>query len=230
LIPTFSSPATSWVQKVALLTSAFPDDHKTLIDVTVSRLPEPLFSQTIVNTFTSLKKLLEFIAHRDQGSASTATHKLINEKWSLQPGQRPSALYAEIFLLAKHAMPTTDASTLRSLAKAKLISALPPASQALATTILGRSSDDELMVRLDDLCGVVAPGHYGVCSVEAEPPKSSTLDQKLDDLVARIAKLESSSQHHSSESLSQICWYHTKFGTKAFKCTPPCNFLRSKNL
>ncbi|XP_018400067.1 PREDICTED: uncharacterized protein LOC108777628 [Cyphomyrmex costatus] len=89
-------------------------------------------------------------------------------------------------------------------------------------------------------------GLLPICQSVVEVPKADPVTPNLADLEKRIAALEfkcsrsksrsnyrrrrnfrSKSRDKSDSTNSEICFYHRKFGSKAFKCTVPCSMSKT---
>lgn len=76
---------------------------------------------------------------------------------------------------------------------------------------------------------------------EVQQGSESDISKKLEVLISRIDALESRSRprrqsasgprsnSRGSRGKHDKCWYHFRFGEKARKCIPPCNFNDAKN-
>ncbi|CAL8073951.1 unnamed protein product [Calicophoron daubneyi] len=70
-------------------------------------------------------------------------------------------------------------------------------------------------------------------------PSTSNLQQQINLISARLDQLAKYPPHapprrrrrsRSKTSMLSRCWYHTRFGSKARKCVPPCDFHASGNV
>ncbi|KAM8702111.1 hypothetical protein ACLKA7_017676 [Drosophila subpalustris] len=144
--------------------------------------------------------------------------------------------------------PTQLLNELRGLAKDRInedflksfwMQRLPPHAQAIL-----QASNDDLsgMAKLaDKILEVEGLAHMNVASVAVPAGSTSLPAHSLHEIVTRLDSLEkrirsrSRSQSRSLANRDQIsspseCWYHSKFGSKATKCMPPCSYKSdSKN-
>ena len=90
------------------------------------------------------------------------------------------------------------------------------------------SKDDlslqELSLFADSI--VAAEKKHPVCLTY--PPEVSDLETSVDKVQLTNKPRAHRPQPQSSASNARICPYHTKWGNKAIKCTPPCSFAASK--
>ncbi len=234
IVPPFSAPAFTWVEKVRLLTKHVSlESHDLLIDVVVGKLADPLFTQVRSRKPDTMEKLLNSIVQLEHGPPLQSYQRLFNEKWQSTPGQRPSALYVELLTLARQAMPSSSEDALVSLVKAKLLSVLPPSSQALMVSAPKDRDFEELLQMLDTISAPPSPAMVAATSAENKSV-GTAIEHKLDEIVARISALETKQLRPlpprampNHENASDTCWYHAKFGAKATRCREPCKFQKN---
>ena len=164
--------------------------------------------------------------------------------------QRPSEAYFELKNLAT-VLAQDGSSTQIDLLKVLWMLRLPT---DIRTQIhnFSKKSEEDLTELADSIRGASRFAYSNSTSTaaaatptDADPPMA---DEEDDDVIAAIPRKQrrpdrrfqsrqqqprhhNSSQHHSSDlSSKQLCWYHTEFGRKAYKCQPHCIHFNSKNM
>lgn len=178
------------------------------------------------NKYITLKQEL---IRRLSISEQQRVERLLNDE---ERGDRkPSAFLRHLQSLAG---PSKDDSILRQLWMRRL----PGQVQA----ILAAQSDLTLdkLAELADKITEVTPGPSRVYKVDSEPLDLNTIMERLNSLSQQVAALtdarqrgrsrtrfasrSSSRSGTSTNGAAKTCWYHKKFGTKAYKCISPCNW------
>jgi hypothetical protein len=208
------------------------DQESLLLDVVISKLPEPLFTQINARTFSSLDKLLSSIIRLEQGSSHQTHHRFFNEPFSLNPGKKPSTMFAELLSDAKQITPQLSEEVLTVMARCKFESALPPTGKTIMALASKDSSLEDILQILDDTM-TTDIAHITVSQVAdntKQDDMACNLEKKLDEIVARISKLEgprpryTDQGYHHVQNPSDLCWYHLKFGKLARQCRAPCRY------
>lgn len=239
LVPPYVAPANVWTQKVALLTKSIPVSCQALLDVVISRLPEPLFSQVLPGTYPDLHALLARIVQLEQGSPVSVAQAFFTTP-VLTSGKKPSMLFQEYLVSARQLLPGSSSEALMGLAKMKTLAALPPAAQAIASLTPSTTPFEEVLVALDNMVSLEAPvrvSHVGAAdqssTAEAIQGTLNNVVDRLNTIEATVARVSQSprsyspsrvSFNNSSAPSSGFCWYHATFGEGALKCRPPCTW------
>lgn len=125
---------------------------------------------------------------------------------------------------------------------------LPSQVRAILATFPESASLDQLAEAADRIMDATGQQPQ-VASISHTPSVSPSLE--IQELRKEIAELKSelrrqarqnhrgqSRQNHRSQSRHRspspspddlVCWYHTKYGVRAHKCTPPCSFTSALN-
>lgn len=156
--------------------------------------------------------------------------------------QRPSQLLTRMRSLAGEAVG-------EALLKSLWLNRLPPTTQS----VLAALSDDlpQLAAVADKITDLVMPAQVNTVA-NRQTTSVSQLEQQISALTKQVSELSTmvqrrersrgSSPHgsrHRSKSqrryrsykdlADNICFYHTNFGIKAKKCSPPCSFNIAEN-
>ncbi|XP_035205628.1 uncharacterized protein LOC118180671 [Stegodyphus dumicola] len=111
--------------------------------------------------------------------------------------------------------------------------------------ILASSNENlpQLAQMADKIHDVLQP--QAISQVQHPSVDISSLQQQIQELSLQVAALQTRSQYHPrgrsksrnrnnreyqrahSGTQSDICFYHSRFGDKARKCTPPCKFQKT---
>jgi hypothetical protein len=193
VIPNFSSPASTWVNRITLLTKHITQkDSLVVIDVVLSKLPEHLYQQLASRKFEDLDSLLQQVLYLERGSITPLTNRLINDKWELQAHQKASHLYTELLDLSKQVLTKQSPDDITNFAKMKLMSALPPMAQTLISFAPPSKSFDEILCQVDDfITQQNASKPQQCCSASINPSAAAISNaQVVKDLTNRINGLE----------------------------------------
>ncbi|KAL7730892.1 hypothetical protein ACLKA6_014138 [Drosophila palustris] len=193
----------------------------------ISQITDAVLNPPAVDMYGNLKRN---IIERFCESEQKKIQKLLSD---IDLGdRRPTQLLNELRGLAKDRI---NEDFLKSL----WMQRLPPHARAIL-----QASNDDLsgMAKLaDKILEVEGLAHMNVASVAAPAGSTSLPAHSLHEIVTRLDSLEkrirsrSRSQSRSSTNRDQNsspaeCWYHSKFGSKATKCKPPCSYKSdSKN-
>jgi hypothetical protein len=214
IVPTFVAPARTWAEKVTLLTRSIPDDSQPLLEVILSRLPDPIFTQVANSAYKSRSSLLERIVQLESGSPAHLASNFFNAKPTLPHGQKPSFLFHELLATAKQLFPTSSNDIVQEMAKMKLLATLPPSTQSLIALLPKTTSIADILSTLDNsVCEPLTPNlaaaaqwqepgtledgglsnlHERIRLLEIQPVNVSSGDTTtvMDSLIARISALE----------------------------------------
>lgn len=132
--------------------------------------------------------------------------------------KRPTQLLRELRNIARS---TISDEVLKSI----FLRSLPLRMQAILAVSQGDL--DQIALTADKLHDV--PDQNVLTVQESSKP---TLQSQLHDLSESVARLEArlsrprspTPQRSSTGLCAQYCWYHMKFGKRARRCTPPCEF------
>lgn len=102
----------------------------------------------------------------------------------------------------------------------------------------------------DSICEIIQTSNQGHIQAVTSPfeqfqnEQITRLENQVKLLTESVQKLSlNTNKHHSSyrtrsrsrsnsrkspPNSTELCWYHSKFATKAKKCIPPCNFLKNQ--
>lgn len=192
----------------------------------IGEIEDIIMSPPDVNKYQTIK---EELIRRLSTSEQQRVERLLSDE---QLGDRkPSAFLRHLQSLAG---PSKDVTILRQLWMRRL----PAQVQA----ILAAQSDLALekLAELADKIIEVTPGPSRVCKVDNSQPNLDAIMERLEKLGQQVAALTDKRQRGRSRARSasrssrrsgtsadpalKLCWYHKKFGTKAAKCIPPCNW------
>ena len=161
--------------------------------------------------------------------------------------QRPSEAYFELKNLAT-VLAQDGSSSQIDLLKVLWMLRLPT---DIRTQIhnFSKKSEEDLTELADSIRGASRFAYSSSTSTaaaatptDADPPIT---DEEDDDVIAAIPRKQrrpdrrfqsrkQQPRHHNSSSSDlsskQLCWYHTEFGRKAYKCQPHCIHFNSKNM
>lgn len=113
---------------------------------------------------------------------------------------------------------------------------LPSSVQSILAAISPLTLDKAAEVA--DRVVEVTPAPVSVCSTSSVSIEDRLMEEikKLNLRIDQISRRNHSRDRNSSRQRSRSkskqydqCWYHYKFGKKAEKCTPPCNFSKNEN-
>lgn len=126
-----------------------------------------------------------------------------------------------------------------SALKSLWLNRLPSQTQA----ILAVSSESlGNLAQLADKIHELAPSSTFHVQAVSQAPSVAAMQQKIDELTQQVSELstrrsrsshrptyqrnrsKSASHKYREKKHSGMCFYHDRFGKKARKCTPPCNF------
>ena len=149
--------------------------------------------------------------------------------------RKPSQLLRRLQQLMGERASATDNTFLREL----FLKRLPGNVRMILASTASSSSLDELADLADKIMDVVVPS---VSALQPPPPQLSTEVDQLRTEVTRLKGLVKSltihqrshsrppTPRHRSPSpgpqspvAGSTCWYHSKYGTAARKCKPPCD-------
>lgn len=121
-------------------------------------------------------------------------------------------------------------------------------SQIQAILSISGETLDRLATMADRIAETITPNILSIERGVTTNTNFSTLSYKIEQLTRRFDRMSPkptvSNVRRRSESRSKsflrssskspsrssnVCWYHTKFATKATKCRPPCNFKSSSD-
>ena len=180
---------------------------------------------------TPYKVLKEQLIHRTAASEQHHLQQMFNTE---ELGDRkPTQLLRRMQQLLGDRASTTDSTFLHELFLQQLPHMILASTSTTATV-------EELAKLADKVVEVVAPT---VAATSASP--CPNIITEIEQLRAEVQILQTSVQqlarqlHGRSQSRSRqhspapqeqtTCWYHQRYGSKAKKCTPPCNYTQPSN-
>ena len=170
---------------------------------------------------------------RLQSSITTRLQELLSKE---ELGdEKPSDLYRRMKQLLGDKFHSFDADIFKQL----FYQRLPPAVQRCLFSIKDSLQSDAIATLADDFVATLPSPHASAVSstAPADDSRFTALTKQIDLLTSQVASLQKQLQHrprscsstphqrHRSRSKSPaVCWYHTRFGDNAVKCTAPCTF------
>lgn len=138
----------------------------------------------------------------------------------------------------------TDVTNDMQLIKQLWIQRLPMSVRAVVACVAKSNPNyplDELGAMADEIFD--STHNSSVESVTSPTNNNSAVDAVSNDISERISQIEktlsslqkdikrssSSSRRNNSPQNTSFCYFHKRFGNRARKCNPPCNFVVSKN-
>jgi hypothetical protein len=247
IMPPFVAPARIWCEKIKLIwpnPATAPQDLMTSIRV---KLPPHLYDALGDSHYDSHLPLLNKIAALDGPTELEAVQEVLGTNARLRADQTPRAFFREMKRVANIAFPESDPQQIDQIAWKKLHAALPASlQQTLALLPVSVANEDQL-----DALEKAWKLHSTLSTTSAAVHTQSGTDTEgltkaLNALTARLSVLERSMENvsftnavykrpfHPSPSSTpkfrgqvttgDLCWYHQKFGARAYRCEPPCRF------
>jgi hypothetical protein len=183
---------------------------------------------------TPYKILKEQLIRRTAASEQRRLQQLFNAE---ELGDRkPTQLLRRMQQLLGDRASTTDSTFLREL----FLQRLPSNVRMVLASTKATATLEELAELADKVVEVAAPT-VAATSVSSSPEILAEIEQlrstvqQLQTSVRQLTRQSrgrshSRSRQHSPAPQEQTtCWYHHKYGSKAKKCTPPCNFTQPSN-
>ena len=256
-LPVFSATNTApWFRRVEAQFKIKKISANLKSEFIVGALPEDIFNliSSWLNTYGDdvipYADLKAKIIRACQPSPEEKSQRIL-ELLKLPLGdQRPSDAYFELKNLAT-VLAQDGTSSQIDLLKVLWMLRLPT---DIRTQIhnFSKKSEEDLTELADSIRGSARFAYSSSSSTaaaatptDASPPME---DEEDDDVIAAIPRKQrrperrfqsrqqqprhhNSSNHNSSDlSSKQLCWYHTEFGRKAYKCQPHCIHFNSKNM
>lgn len=198
----------------------------------LSQVSDIIISPPSVNAYETLKnRLIDVYSDSEE-------RKLKRLLQDLDLGdKRPSILLRQMSDLAGNRV---GAEFLKSL----WLQRLPSQMQAILAT--SEETPQKLAIMADKIADITGP--VSISATEVEPKvdeiqsinaRISVIERQISDLCIKTDKLfklhsrgRSFSRNRNRNSRSRspnqerVCWYHSKFGNEATKCTKPCSFAK----
>ena len=212
-----SSNITSADQKYNLvLASLTPDIMQEVRDIVLSAadLEDPysslraaLFERTTESERTRLQKLLAREELGDRSPSQLLRH--MKRLWGEQPGSPDIGILKELFLQRL------------------------PANIQTVLMVLGDSTPLEKLAETADKMMEVSSPTPAVSSVSSNKDDViSQLQHQVRELTEAVKRLSargrprsrSRSRHRKNQDSSGMCFYHSRFGEKSYRCIKPCSF------
>jgi hypothetical protein len=247
LVPPFVAPARVWAAKISMLFPGKQPQH--LMEITKTRLPAHIFERVAESKFETVKQLLDKIIQLEETPSWQAAQQLFAAPSSISDGQLPSDQFRETLRTTRIALPACPEQQARTIAWQKTLQCLPSQmQQTLLLTQPDAEPTDKLLDFVDNACrhqrSTIANTQVAQTWSVAEettkvlhrpsssvtPSSGADITERLDSLEAAIRALGAHSSRPFPPERRQvsgdepICWFHTKFGAQALKCTPPCRF------
>jgi hypothetical protein len=239
LLPSFSAPARTWIEKISLLTEVEkPNDA--LNKAILTLLPPSLFDQLIFHKCSTPKELLNKISSLESFTQPQAAHKIFSSPPAISNQQLPSTYYYEQLRTVLIAFPEMDKRQASNLAWERTVICLSENTRNLLL-VLPEPSDLEAKLHIVDRAWQQQDSSArSIIATATQPLQSSTtIEKSISELVDRIEGLEAAIRerpqfnHKNFKSAiptletktdGHTCYYHRQFGRQARKCQPPCRF------
>ncbi|XP_025991342.1 uncharacterized protein LOC113003955 [Solenopsis invicta] len=144
---------------------------------------------------------------------------------NLAAGQVTDDILKSIFMeqLPENVRTILEISEVQDLAKLaaqadKIIEMARPSSSTIQAVSGGQNNSDKLLKEIVEL--------------KQQVKKLALRDRQRSGSRGRTPSRGRAKQRGNNDSnkSSEYCYYHNKFGDKAFKCTPPCSYDKTKSL
>ena len=185
---------------------------------------------------TPYKILKEQLIRRTAASEQRRLQQLFNAE---ELGDRkPTQLLRRMQQLLGERASTTDSTFLREL----FLQRLPSNVRMVLASTNTTATLEELAELADKVVEVAAPT---VAATSVSPGPSPEILAEIEQLRSAVEQLQTSvkqltrqsrnrshsrnRQHSPAPQEQTTCWYHQKYGSKAKKCNPPCDFTQPPN-
>ena len=234
-LPTFSSPARVWAQKVRLLYPLTSSAPPQIVEAIKAQLPTKLFDATADLHYESHLPLLEKIVALEGPTADQAAQCILEGRGQLREDQTPKEFFREMKRLTQVAFTEISAEQVDQIAWKKLQAVLPTTIRHSLCLLTPTIINEDLLDSLDRSWQLHLSSIRTTAAVTTSEKALDKIATTLEAITARLDQLEA---NHNNEGTSaalrrpnardsaSICYYHRKFGKAAFRCAPPCNFAK----
>ena len=188
---------------------------------------------------TPYKILKEQLIRRTAASEQRRLQQLFNAE---ELGDRkPTQLLRRMQQLLGERASTTDSTFLREL----FLQRLPSNVRMVLASTNTTATLEELAELADKVVEVAAPAVAAPIVATTSASPSPEILAEIEQLRSVVEQLQTSvkqltrqsrgrshsrnRQHSPAPQEQTTCWYHQKYGSKAKKCNPPCNFTQPSN-